>query len=555
MKPFSHQERAELIERHKKESFDLVVVGGGITGAFIAWDAALRGLRTALVEQGDFASGTSSRSSRLVHGGLRYLEQLHFGLVFESTHERRILLEMAPHLVRVQPFVVPVYAGDKHPRFVVDLGLWLYDLIAGMRSIGRHRSHGIQALSELEPALTREGLQGGLVYHDCAADDARLTLAAVRSAYEAGAMPVSRVRFERPLYDEGHVSGVGVSDRLGDRPYTIRTRTVVNAAGPWTDHVLSTYPGSNPPMLRTSKGVHLVVPWERLPVRHAVVMSSPRDRRATFCVPWRECTYIGTTDTDYREAPEDVRVERSDVAYLLETVKRYFPSAALGPMDVLSTWAGVRPLVSQAKGTPYDVSREHTIAAHPGGAFTITGGKLTTCRKMAEQMVDKVIGWLRSQDDRRRYLPCSTSSAEFFGGGGLSYDALPRHRRALETRFGVSTFTADHVLKAYGIQAESMLEFCSSQGGGMEPIVSGLPYLWGELAHSVADEMVLTLEDFLMRRTHIFYKAPDQGAAIEEIVAERLGELLGWDDNRKKRELAWYRSERQKSVAFRVRKS
>jgi len=551
-KEFSAAARADLIASQRSQPFDLLVVGGGITGTCVAWDAAQRGLRVALVERHDFGSGTSGRSSRLVHGGLRYLEQLAFPLVFEGTHERRTLMELAPHLVRPLPFVVPVYQGDRHPRWKLDAGLWLYDLLAGRRGIGWHERFDPAGVLVEEPALKREGLVGGLRYWDCGTDDARLTLAVARTAFEAGAVPASRVEFVRPVYDDGQVSGAELRDTLTGVEYTLRTRTILSAGGPFTDQLLATFPGDNPPMLRPSKGAHLVVPRARLPVRHAVVMNAPQDGRATFCVPWREVTYLGTTDTDWSGDPGAPDLTSDDAAYLLAVAERYFPSCHLGVDDVVGTWSGVRPLVGQDKSSPYDVSREHALAELPGGAFALAGGKLTTCRKMAEQAVDRVVQWLRGQGDQRRFLACRTSQGRLAGGQGLTLDGLAAHRRQLEERFGLSTWAADHFQKAYGGAAEVVLGRCRSTPDGLEPIVPGLPYSWGEIEEAVRADMALTLDDFLARRTHILHKAADQGASIEAAVADRMAPLLGWDAAQREENLAWYRSVRTAAVAFRA---
>jgi len=551
-KEFSASTRADLIAAQRSQPFDLLVVGGGITGTCIAWDAALRGLRVALVERQDFGSGTSSRSSRLVHGGLRYLEQMAFSLVFEGTHERRVLMDIAPHLVKPLAFVVPTYKGDRNPRWKIDLGLWLYDLLAGRKGIGWHERFTADGMLAEEPALKREDLTGGLRYWDCASDDARLTLMAARTAYEAGAVPVSRVEFVHPVYDEGLVSGALLRDLLSGAEYTLRTRTIFSAAGPFTDQVLATFPGDNPPMLRPSKGVHLVVPHSRLPVRHAVVMNAPQDRRVTFCVPWREATYLGTTDTEFDGDPASPDVTASDVAYMLEVVQKYYPGCNLTAADVVGTWSGIRPLVGQDKSSTYNVSREHTIAELPGGAFTIAGGKLTTCRKMAEEAVDRVLAWLRGQGDERRFLACKTAEGRFVSGEDLTLEGLAPHRRALEEQFGLSTFAADHFQKVYGNGAEAVLSRCASSSDGLTPIVAGLPYTWGEVEEAVRADMTLTLEDFLARRTHLLHKTSDQGASVEVAVADRMGALLGWDAARREENLAWYRSLRAAAVAFRV---
>ena len=568
---FSHRTRREFLDAMASQAFDLLIVGGGVTGAFAAWDAAARGLRVALVERGDFGSGTSSRSARLAHGGLRYLEHFQFGLVFEGTHERRSLVDIAPHLVRPLAFVVPTYRGDKNGRFKINLGLWLYDMLAGTKGFGWHKSYDVAALQKKEPALRAEGLTGGLSYYDCATDDARLALSAIRSAREAGAMPVSQVHCRRPILEDGVVVGAELEDHLSGDTLRCKTKAIINAAGPWTDAVLETWPGGLPPMLRPSKGIHLVIPRERLPVSSAVVMNAPQDGRVTFCIPWGECTYVGTTDTDLppdvdpalplgaaplvskaelAERVADVSADDEDVAYLLTVLQHYFPEQELSSADIVSTWAGVRPLVREDKDSSYDVSREHTIVSHPGGGFTIAGGKLTTCRKMAEEVVDQAIGWLRSEGDTRPFLPCRTRETPLVGGEGLHEGSLEAHRLDLESSFGLSTSVAEHFQTAFGSGAAAVLARIE-ESAGMTPIVEGLPYVWGEIDEAVRNEMTLRLADFMIRRTHLFYKAADQGASVEERVAARLGELLGWDEDARQRELAWYRSLRRRSLAFR----
>jgi glycerol-3-phosphate dehydrogenase len=571
---FSHRTRREFLSALDAKPLDLLVVGGGVTGAFTAWDAAARGLRVALVERGDFGSGTSSRSARLAHGGLRYLESFQFGLVFEGTHERRSLIDIAPHLVRPLPFLVPTYRGDKNGRFLINIGLWLYDMLAGTKGLGWHRSYKAAALKDMVPSLRADGLTGGLRYFDCATDDARLTLSAIRTAREAGAMPMSRVHFRRPILEDGVVVGAELEDLIGGESLRCATKCIVNAVGPWTDAVLETWPGKLPMMLRPSKGIHLVLPRERLPVNDAVVMNAPQDGRVTFCIPWRECTYVGTTDTELVSDPsgadgsaragagapwasgeiaaqvEGVRADAADVAYLLEILAHYFPEQRIQADDVIATWAGVRPLVGQDKDSSYDVSREHTIITHPGGGFTIAGGKLTTCRKMGEELVDHAIGYLRSEGDKRPFLSCKTKESPLVGGEGLSEASLESHRLELESRFGVSTYAAEHFQTAFGAHAAEVLAR-AEETDRLEPILEGYPYIWGEIDEAVRNEMTLSLADFMIRRTHLFYKAGDQGASVEERVAERLGELLDWDEDTRQRELAWYRSLRKDSVAFR----
>src|SRR5919197_303951 len=333
------------------EPFDVLVVGGGINGAGIARDAAMRGLRTALVERGDFASGTSSRSSKLIHGGLRYLEQGHVRLVLEAVRERERLRRLAPHLVRPQEFLFPVYRGGPVGPLMLAAGLWAYDLLAGFWNVQRHRMLGRRAVEAAEPTLRREGLCGAGQYWDCRTDDGRLVLETVLSAAGASAVVLSYAEVAGFLKEGGRVSGVRVVDRFGAGEVLAQAGVVVNAAGPWVDRVAA-LDAPAPPRLRLTKGVHLVVPRARIGHRAAVVLHARSDGRVMFVIPWGEHSLVGTTDTDHPGGPDVPPVaEPADVAYLLDTVNHYFPAARLGPDDVVSAFAGLRPLVAPRGGT------------------------------------------------------------------------------------------------------------------------------------------------------------------------------------------------------------
>jgi glycerol-3-phosphate dehydrogenase len=315
------------------ETFDLLVVGGGIIGAGIARDAALRGLRTALVERADFASGTSSRSSKLIHGGLRYLEQGHLRLVLEAVRERERLQRLAPHLVTPQEFIFPIYRGDSLRPFMLATGLWAYDLLAGVWNVRRHRMLRPDAVAAAEPALLREGLRGAGQYWDCRTDDARLVLETALAAARDGAVLASYVELTALVKDGGRIVGARVADRLGGGETVVRARVVVNAAGPWVDRITALdAPGT--PRLRLTKGVHVVVPRARVGNRAALVLHALKDRRVMFVIPWGEHALVGTTDTDHPGGPDvEPTIEPEDVAYLLDTVNHYIPAAALRPAD------------------------------------------------------------------------------------------------------------------------------------------------------------------------------------------------------------------------------
>ena len=350
-------ERQTMLRRLSSETFDLVVIGGGITGTGVAREAARRGLRTALVEQRDFAWGTSSRSTKLIHGGLRYLRNYEFGLVRESVVERQHLLRMAPHLVHPLPFVLPVYAGDPDPLWMLKLGLMLYDWFSGPGTAIRHRILRGAAVHQWEPLLSGEGLVGGGVYMDCTTDDARLVVEVLQSAVQWGAAAANYLAVTAFVRDgQGRLEAVEVQDTISGDRFAVRAKRVLSACGPWADAVRRMDDPQAPPLLRLTKGVHITVARERLPLRAAVTMRG-LDGRIMFAIPSGAFTYLGTTDTDYTGAPEDVAVEASDVDYILAAARRNFPGQRLTRDDVVSAWAGLRPLVRSQAADPSAVSR------------------------------------------------------------------------------------------------------------------------------------------------------------------------------------------------------
>ena len=366
--------------------FDLLVVGGGITGAGIARDASLRGLSVALIDKGDFGSGTSSRSSRLVHGGVRYLEQGQLHLVFEASAERRRLMAIAPHLVQPLAFVWPVYRGQRMARWKLRAGLTLYDALSLFRNYERHRNLSAKAVLAEEPKLRASDLGGGVHYYDAATDDARLTLANVVDARDLGAVVANHVALTGAAPSSDGLQVSRTEDALTGERMEIRSRVVVNATGPWSDAVESARGGAAQSAVQGSKGVHIAVERGRVGNRDAVVLLHPRDGRVMFALPAGDFAIIGTTDTFTGVSPDEVRASESDVMYLLEAANAYFPDARLARADVVSAWAGIRPLMPTS-GSSVSASREHLIQTS-AGSVRITGGKLTTYRVMAMQAVD-----------------------------------------------------------------------------------------------------------------------------------------------------------------------
>ncbi len=527
------------------EPVDLLVVGGGITGAGIARDAAMRGLRTALVDKGDFGSGTSGRSSRLIHGGLRYLELGDWRLVMEASRERRRLLSIAPHLVWPRSFLFPIHAGGRVPLWKLAAGLWLYDLLALFRNVRPHRLLSKRAVLRAEPSLRGHDLRGGARYFDAMCDDTRLTLANIRSAHEHGALVANYAAVERLAIADGVVRGAHVVDQLDHRPVAVRALVVVNATGPWSDEVR----GSDglPPLLRRTKGAHVAVPRARLGNHGAITLLSPIDGRVMFVIPWDDLSYIGTTDTDTTESPDTVQASAEDVIYLLRSANAYFPGARLQPGDVVSTWAGLRPLVrSDAADTPGSVSREHRIVENAAGLVSIVGGKLTTYRLMAAQVVDHAARRLH-QLDGRPVPPRARTEREPLPGGAVRDFAVVE--RDIE-REGFSRAVAEHLVRLFGSEAPAVVRLAQSDPALKRPIVPGNPAIRAEVVHAIRREMALTLSDLLVRRTHIAYEAPGHGVAEAAEIVELAAAQLGWDASRQAMELTAYLKEVERSIAF-----
>jgi glycerol-3-phosphate dehydrogenase len=508
--------------------FDAVIVGGGATGAGIARDAAQRGLRVALVEKKDFASGTSSKSSKLVHGGLRYLEHGELRLVFEGTNERSLQMKRAPHLVRPVPFLVPIYKHQKPGLAKIDIGLWIYDALAMFRSPKLHKTYRGKKVQALEPALRKEGLAGALEYYDCMTDDARLVLENILDARQLGADVRSYTAMTGVVKDkQGRVAAVRVKDALTGAEEELATRALVVAAGPWTDDVLGAIEGRPSKLLRPTKGVHIVVEHARLPVSHAITMLTS-DKRVAFCIPWVERTVVGTTDTDYTGSPDDVHADLADVTYLCEAANNFFPDVKLGPADVIATWAGLRPLVAQDAARASDVSREHEIIARMDGVIAICGGKLTTYRRMARDCTDKLVEFLTDRGDDvlagRQIKGCRTKNRALPGAAGLTPPG-GKGVQAIADRLAqtakLPARVAEHLAQTYGQRAEAVVLRGLAEPALLERIDPELPYLWAEVDHAIQVDLARTVEDVLVRRVPLALRSKDQGLGAAERVAKR----------------------------------
>jgi len=546
---FSHRTRAAALAAMADQPVDLLIVGGGITGAGIARDAALRGLRVAVVDKGDVGGGTSSRSSRLIHGGLRYLEQREFHLVFEACRERRLLLRAAPHLVRPLAFLFPAYRGQRVPAWQLRAGMWLYDLLAAFRNVHPHRWLSAAQVRGLEPTLRDKNLLGGGRYYDAQTDDARLTLAIMRSAAQARALVASYAAVEAFDKADGRIGGAVVRDLLSGTARTVHARVVVNATGPWVDRVRRLDEPGAPPLLRPTKGAHLFVPRARLGHTNAITLFSPLDGRVMFVLPWGGFSYVGTTDTDTEAPPEEIRASGEDVTYLLRSANAIFPQARLTPKDVLSTWAGLRPLLAPAGGggvSASQVSREHRIVESASGLVTIAGGKLTTYRVMGRQVVELAAKRLYAASGLRVAPAPPTDTLPLPGGETADLEGLVKAAQAR----GVNEATARHLVLSYGSESAAILNLAEKNRVLAGPIIRGRPEIRAEVVHAVEREMALHLSDVLMRRLPLFYEDPARASNAAAHVAHKMAELLGWDGAREEEEIGGYLDEVRQSQLF-----
>lgn len=556
--PFSAAARHAHLAALAGETWDLLVIGGGITGAAAARDAAGRGLRVALVDAGDVGRGTSSRSSRLIHGGLRYLETYDFRLVFEASAERRRLLALATHLVHPLPFVFPVYRGGPVGYRMLQAGMWLYDALSLFRNIARHRMLPRGRALDEEPRLRADGLVGAAVYYDAAVDDARITLANARGAHEAGAAVVPHAEVAGFIRNGTGITGARVRDclRAGAEPVEVRARAVLNATGPWSDAVRRLADPGAAPRLRPTKGVHIMLRRDRVGNRNAITFRSPVDGRVMFVLPWGEFSYVGTTDTDYAGSPAEVRAEPEDVRYLLDSANSIFPDARLTEADVVSTWAGIRPLLAPAKVADGGLaasatSREHEIWRDRSGLLNIAGGKLTTYRVMARQVVDAAARGLQEEHgvdaglSPTAHLPLP---GDPHGPWEPFRDGVVREAVAA----GLGSDTGEHLARAYGEDAERVLALVRGDAALAGRLMEGHPYVWAEVVHAVRAEMALTLEDVLVRRLHLFYEAADGGLAVAEAVARRMASEpgIGWSGAEVAEQVDGYRAAIRETRGF-----
>lgn len=521
---FSGFERTSTIQRIQKDSFDLLIVGGGITGAGIALDAASRGIRVALIEQQDFAYGTSSRSTKLIHGGLRYLKQLEFALVKEVGSERAIVHNLAPHLVVPEQMLLPLYESRGMGYWLTSIGLKIYDFLAGVKRIDQRKMLTRQQTLNQEPLLKPEDVKGGALYAEYRTDDARLTIEIAKRAAKEGALLINYVQALDFLYTDGKVAGVQALDVESGLNLEIRAKVVVNAAGPWVDGLREKNKSKTGKSLHLTKGVHIVVPYHRLPVRQSIYFDVP-DGRMIFAIPRGRTTYVGTTDTDYKGKIEDVGVDMADVKYLINAANLTFPAAHLTVADVESSWAGLRPLIHEEGKSASELSRKDEIFESDTGLISIAGGKLTGYRKMAERVVDRVLELSGAEG------VCHTEQIKLANSAFKdlqdvwNYTQFVAHRTEdLDMKGGVGAY----LVHLYGQQADGVLDDTAARKDENPEVNLTL----AELNFSIKNECVLHADDFLVRRTGWLYFDIHRVVRMKEVVLSEMANVFSWSQER-----------------------
>lgn len=525
----SPSRRMSDLERMSNGVADIIVIGGGVNGAGIALDAATRGLSVGLVEQRDLASGTSSRSSKLIHGGLRYLEQLNFSLVREALREQTLLMErLAPHLIRAVPFMYPL-TRPVWERGYVGAGVALYDTIAGPRKLPRHRHLSRARALAVAPALRHASVVGAIQYWDARVDDARHTMELARTAASYGAAVATSVRVTDFLREDGKVVGVRVTDRERREERLLRAKHVINATGVWIDDVQAMLVGGRP-QVRPSKGIHVVVPRSRIASKSGLIL---RTRSSVlFVIPWGDYWLLGTTDSEWRFSREHPAASRADIDYLLGHVNSVL-RVPLTSRDVYGVYAGLRPLVDGGGSVTTKLSREHSVTRPYPGLTTVSGGKYTTYRVVAADAVDSAVAELGGF-----VPPSATDRIPLLGA--LGFDALWNSRDRIAKEAGMATRVVEHLLRRYGSLTSEVLDLIADSPELGAPISGSHPYLKAEAVYAASHEGSLHLDDVLTRRTRLSIEAPDRGVASAKVVAPLVGEVLGWDDEQIAYEVSCY---------------
>ncbi|MGE7603087.1 glycerol-3-phosphate dehydrogenase/oxidase [Peribacillus sp. NPDC097675] len=528
---FSNKYRQETIDKLKNEKFDLVVIGGGITGAGIAVDATVRGMKVALVEMQDFAAGTSSRSTKLVHGGLRYLKQLEVKMVAEVGKEREIVFENGPHVTTPEWMLLPMHKGGTFGKFSTSIGLRVYDFLAGVKRSERRKMLSVEETLQKEPLVKKNGLTGGGYYVEYRTDDARLTIEVMKTAVDKGATPINYTKVENLVYEDGKITGVKVRDMLTDEEYEVLGTKVVNAAGPWVDSIREKDNSKKGKTLKLSKGVHVVIDQSKFPLKQAIYFDTP-DKRMVFAIPRAGKAYVGTTDTFYEGDPVNPGVTQEDRDYILKAIAFMFPEVKVTDADIESTWSGVRPLILEEGKDPSEISRKDEIWVSDSGLITIAGGKLTGYRKMAKTTVDLVAKKF-SEDLNKLFADHSTKKIRVSGGdvgGSSNFPEYIKNHIQMGVDAGLSVEESRKVLAMYGSNAPVLFNIAINEKDGGKR--TGMPQvLFLQLEYALEHEMIATPVDFFFRRTGTLLFDIDLVLKNKEAVIKYMAEYFGWNES------------------------
>ncbi len=528
---FSYFNRQNTLQKFDKKQYDIVVIGGGITGAGIALDASLRGLKTALFEKHDFAFGTSSRSTKLIHGGLRYLKQLEFGLVKEVGSERAIVHKLAPHLTIAEKMLLPLNEGRGMGSLLTSFGLKLYDWLAGVKPEDQRKMLTRRQTLKAEPLLKPDDIKGSGLYAEYRTDDARLTIEIIKTAATNGADMLNYCEVMNFVYEDGKIVRVQVKDLLSNEEYEIRTVSVVNATGPWVDELREIDQSKKGKQLHLTKGVHIVVPSKKLPIKQAIYFDVP-DGRMIFAIPRGRITYVGTTDTDYHGKQEEVITTKEDAVYLLNAVNETFPSVKLQFQDIESSWAGLRPLIHEEGKSASELSRKDEIFVSDSGLISMAGGKLTGYRKMAERAVDLVIK--RTFNDRN-LKGCHTAMVKLSGGEFRNAGEVVAYTKQLAIQLkeiGLEG-TANYLVSNYGRQSNMILDHVKNMDDPETDLALAKAELWFCIHH----EMVISPLDFFVRRTGMLFFNMNRLTSLKQPIIGEFKRYFEWSDEKMNEEL------------------
>ncbi|KKB38891.1 glycerol-3-phosphate dehydrogenase/oxidase [Bacillus thermotolerans] len=523
---FSSLKRKETLNKLRTEAFDLVVIGGGITGAGIALDATMRGMKTAVVEMQDFAAGTSSRSTKLVHGGLRYLKQFEVKMVAEIGKERAIVYENGPHVTTPEWMLLPMHKGGTFGKFTTGIGLRLYDFLAGVKKSERRSMLSAEQTLQKEPLVKKNDLVGGGYYVEYRTDDARLTMEVMKKAVEKGAVSINYVKAEEFLYENQKVTGIRAKDLFTGETINIQATKVVNAAGPWVDEVRKKDYSVNNKHLRLTKGTHIVIDQSKFPLKQAVYFDTP-DGRMVFAIPRDGKAYVGTTDTFYDKDKANPKMLAEDREYLLKAIRYMFPEVSIQETDVESSWAGVRPLIYEEGKDPSEISRKDEIWEGDSGLITIAGGKLTGYRKMAEMVVDLVSKRLKEETDilfsesQTAHLPISGGDI----GGSKQLEAFVASKAKEAEAYGLTREEGESLARMYGSNVDVLFKLAREH-----KTVDQLPKkLYLQLLYAIHYEMAAKPVDFFIRRTGSLFFRIEEVIRYKQPVIDVMAEVFGWE--------------------------